>query len=143
MSAENTSEGTRSNDGPVGPRVSMPAKINCQPGDPKKSKDRILRKSSSESDVKVRAVTEPSISDGNFEELVEKRLLKRRNSFQESKTTGPNAQRLSGALLRAPTSLFMALMGDKDLSDQEFSDITSDESTTTKESEPSYNKDKD
>ena len=81
MSAENISEGTRSTDGPAGPRVSMPAQINCQPGGPKKSKDRILRKSSSESDVKVRAETEPSISDGNFEELVEKRLLKRRNSF--------------------------------------------------------------
>ena len=119
--SENNSESGRS---PIGPK-------------PQRSK---LIHSSTMEDCGERFETEHQVpvrsNSGDFEELVEQRLIKRRNSLKvkslQKLEKGP--VRPSAALFQAP-SIFLALIGDKEISDPE--EITeSDEDATTKESNP-------
>ena len=75
-------------------------------------------------------VTEPSGSGGSFEELVEKRLIRRRNSFTGGEDK-PMKRNMS--FVRTP-GMFMALMGDKDMSDPESLIDTDEDETTSKDS---------
>ena len=84
------SDRKRTSDGPVGPKVSASSpKIESAPtGDndqTKKKNPKTLKHASTSSDV---LVTEPceAKSGGNFEELVERRLIRRQNSFTEGKS---------------------------------------------------------
>jgi hypothetical protein len=71
----------------------------------------------------------PSSAKDSFEELALERLVKRRNSFTE-KSRGPKP-----TVSRANTpNMFMALIGDKEMSDPEISSSSEDEMTTSKES---------
>lgn len=125
-------------DGPKGPKVlsDSPSKKEKPNGDSGSSKKRRVDRSLSEY---VALETEPSNSkSGDFEELVEQRMIKRRNSFSE-KSKGPQA---SFAKARTP-NMFMALIGDKEMSDPEIESMSDDDQdlTTSKESAQPDNSD--
>ena len=130
---ESTLEKISSSDGPVGPKVNSSTPTIEQPpsGDKDKRKKKNLsnmRHAQSSHEVLVTEPSTPKVA-GNFEELVEKRLIKRRNSFQEN----DKFQKRQSNLMRAP-NMFMALLGDNDLSDPESMNDSDEDETTSKDS---------
>ena len=91
-----------------------------------------LKKCASSSEV---VATEPCLPprNGNFEELVQNRLITRRNSFTEGKSSNYWGDRRSTLVTRTP-DMFLALIGDKDISDPESLSISDGEETTSKDS---------
>ena len=79
--------------------------------------------------------TEPCLPSriGNFEELVQNRLITRRNSFTGGKGSDSGGKRLSTHVSRTP-DMFLALIGDKEISDPESLSISDEEETTSKDS---------
>ena len=79
--------------------------------------------------------TEPCLPPriNNFEELVQNRLFTRRNSFTSGKSSNSWGDRRNKLVSRTP-DMFLALIGDKDISDPDSLSISDEEETTSKDS---------